>query len=399
MKNLYIVSLLRGITIGFYAPVWIIYLYNSGYNLFLLGLIGTAFEIMKFVFEIPSGAFSDKFGVKYNLITSFICLSITWFLFPFSSNITILIILLLTWTLSETLFSGTFESWISKEVKQSDFSQTLFNNTKVFILFIIIISPLASFTYKMNELLPFVLASMSSLILTLYLIFFVKIKKSEQHEIEKNHSSIIDIIKDASVTMLKNKRTMNIIIASFFFAFVIDTIDRYWQPFFQHIHIDEGIFGFVTTVGGLTLLLLLHIFSVFDNQLNRVPERYNILITFISILLILLSIGKKAAAFFSVSLVTIADDLMNILINNAINQEMSNKSTSMATIFSLNGASGALGEILSGILFGFIILKLGYNLTFIYCSALLVVPLILYIYNVKLINKRGSSVTKPENYS
>ncbi|HDV5988297.1 TPA: MFS transporter, partial [Staphylococcus pseudintermedius] len=209
--------------------------------------------------------------------------------------------------------------WISKEVKQSDFSQTLFNNTKVFILFIIIISPLASFTYKMNELLPFVLASMSSLILTLYLIFFVKIKKSEQHEIEKNHSSIIDIIKDASVTMLKNKRTMNIIIASFFFAFVIDTIDRYWQPFFQHIHIDEGIFGFVTTVGGLTLLLLLHIFSVFDNQLNRVPERYNILITFISILLILLlSIGKKAAAFFSVSLVTIADDLMNILINNAI---------------------------------------------------------------------------------
>ncbi|HAR6366721.1 TPA: MFS transporter, partial [Staphylococcus pseudintermedius] len=334
MKNLYIVSLLRGITIGFYAPVWIIYLYNSGYNLFLLGLIGTAFEIMKFVFEIPSGAFSDKFGVKYNLITSFICLSITWFLFPFSSNITILIILLLTWTLSETLFSGTFESWISKEVKQSDFSQTLFNNTKVFILFIIIISPLASFTYKMNELLPFVLASMSSLILTLYLIFFVKIKKSEQHEIEKNHSSIIDIIKDASVTMLKNKRTMNIIIASFFFAFVIDTIDRYWQPFFQHIHIDEGIFGFVTTVGGLTLLLLLHIFSVFDNQLNRVPERYNILITFISILLILLlSIGKKAAAFFSVSLVTIADDLMNILINNAINQEMSNKSTSMATIF------------------------------------------------------------------
>ncbi|EHV5283753.1 MFS transporter, partial [Staphylococcus pseudintermedius] len=166
----------------------------------------------------------------------------------------------------------------------------------------------------------------------------------------------------ASVTMLKNKRTMNIIIASFFFAFVIDTIDRYWQPFFQHIHIDEGIFGFVTTVGGLTLLLLLHIFSVFDNQLNRVPERYNILITFISILLILLlSIGKKVAAFFSVSLVTIADDLMNILINNAINQEMSNKSTSMATIFSLNGASGALGEILSGILFGFIILKLGYN--------------------------------------
>lgn len=133
MKKLYIVSLLRGITIGFYAPIWIIYLYNSGYNLFLLGVIGTVFEIMKFIFEIPSGAISDKFGIKYNLITSFICLSITWFLFPFSSNGMILIILLLTWTLSETLFSGTFESWINQEVRQSEFSRTLFNNTKIWI--------------------------------------------------------------------------------------------------------------------------------------------------------------------------------------------------------------------------------------------------------------------------
>lgn len=82
---------------------------------------------------------------------------------------------------------------------------------------------------------------------------------------------------------------------------------------------------------------------------------------------------------------------MNTLINNALNQEMSDKSTSMATIFSLNGASGALGEILSGIIFGFIILKLGYNLTFVFCSALLVIPMLLYIYNVKLQNKNINS--------
>nr|WP_263313394.1 MFS transporter [Mammaliicoccus sp. Marseille-Q6498] len=389
MKELYIVSLLRGITIGLYAPIWIIYLYNSGYNLFLLGVIGTIFEIMKFIFEVPSGAISDKFGIKYNLLTSFICLSITWFLFPFSSNVLILMILLLSWTLSETLFSGTFESWISQVVEQNDFSRILFNNTKIFILFITIISPLSGFLYKINEFLPFVLAAISSLILTLYLIIFVKIEKNEQHVIEKNQNSLVDIIKNASITMLKNKRTLNIIVASFFFAFVIDTIDRYWQPYFQHINIDEITFGFVTTVGGITLLLLLHLFSVFDKQLNKIPEKYNVLITFMAILLILLlSIGKKVVAFFSISLVTITDDLMNTLINNALNQEMSNKSTSMATIFSLNGASGALGEILSGIIFGFIILKLGYNLTFIFCSALLVIPLLLYIYNVKLQKKK-----------
>ncbi|EHJ07524.1 MFS transporter [Staphylococcus simiae] len=203
MKELYIVSLLRGFTIGFYAPIWIIYLYNSGYNLFLLGVIGTVFEIMKFIFEVPSGEIADKIGIKFNLITSFVCLSITWILFPLSSNVLILIILLLTWALSETLFSETFESWISQSVKQSDFSKVLFNNTKIFILFIIIISPLLSFFYKANEFLPFVLAGICSSILTIYLSAFVKISKNEQRLTEDSKISLIDIIKDSSITMLK----------------------------------------------------------------------------------------------------------------------------------------------------------------------------------------------------
>lgn len=391
MKELYIVSLLRGITIGFYTPIWIIYLYNSGYNLFLLGIIGTVFEIMKFIFEVPSGAIADKFGIKSNLISSFICMSITWFLFPFSSNVLILILLLLTWTLSETLFSGTFESWISQIVDEGDFSKILFNNTKVFILFIILIAPLSGLLYKTNEFLPFILAAISSLILTFYLGIFVKNNKKEQHIYEENQVSLIEIIKNTSITVLKNRRTCNIVIASFFFAFVIDTIDRYWQPYFQSININEATFGLVTTVGGIILLLLLHIFSVFNKQLNQLPEKYNVFITMATIFLILLlSIGKKIVAFFSISLVTITDDLMNTLINNALNQEMSSKSTSMATIFSLNGASGALGEILSGVFFGFIILKFGYNLTFILCAILLVIPLILYIYNVQLKKKNLS---------
>jgi MFS family permease len=385
MKSLYIVSLFRGISIGFYAPIWIIYLYNSGYNLFLLGVIGTIFEVMKFIFEVPSGALADKFGIKSNLTISFICLSLTWLLFPLSSNILILILLLLTWTLSETLFSGTFESWISQTVHESHFSKILFNNTKIFILFIVIISPLSGLLYKINELLPFILAAISSLLLTLYIILFVKINENKRYENKEHESSLTEIIRKSSVTILKNRRSLNIIVASFFFAFVIDTIDRYWQPYFQHIGIGEATFGFVTTLGGLMLLLILHIFSVFDKQVNQLPERYNIVITLIVIILILLlTIGKKIVAFFSISLVTIVDDLMNVLINNALNQETSKNSTSMATIFSLNGASGALGEIFSGIIFGIIILKFSYSITFILCATILFIPLVLYIYNVKL---------------
>ncbi|WP_303351488.1 hypothetical protein [Staphylococcus rostri] len=95
MKHFYTISLLRGVTIGLYAPIWILALFHSGYNLFWLGIIGTIFEVMKLIFEIPSGAISDKLGVKFNLVTSFICLSLTWLLFPFASHFSILLLILL----------------------------------------------------------------------------------------------------------------------------------------------------------------------------------------------------------------------------------------------------------------------------------------------------------------
>ncbi|MDN6572633.1 MAG: hypothetical protein L0L22_16790, partial [Staphylococcus equorum] len=100
------------------------------------------------------------------------------------------------------------------------------------------------------------------------------------------------------------------------------------------------------------------------------------------IFIALLILGRKLVSIISISLVTIVDDLMNTLISNILNQEMADKTSSMATIFSLNGASGAIGEILSGIIFGYIIAKTGYNITFIISVLVLLIPFTLYLKNL-----------------
>ncbi|MGJ5712974.1 MFS transporter [Staphylococcus auricularis] len=380
MRNFYVISIFRGCIIGLYSPIWILFLYNSGYNLLFLGLIGTIFEVMKFIFEIPSGAIADKLGVKFNLLISFVCLFLSWMIFPFSSNIVLLTILLLTWTLSETMFSGTFEAWLSYQVGEAHFSKQLFNNTKLFILFIVIISPLSGILYKINPEFPFILAGVISIILILYLIICVSDNKLPVKQVK--HHSIFTIIKESILMMVHNKRVLNIIIASFFFAFVLDTLDRYWQPYLQTIRVDEIYFGLITTIGGSILLVTLFIFSTFDKNINQSPETFSSIITFITIILIIILLfGKKLLSIISISLITIIDDLMNTLINSIINREMANKTNSMSTIFSINGASGAMGEILSGIIFGFIISKVGYSYTFLLCALILIIPLFFYIKN------------------
>lgn len=388
MNPFYIVSLLRGAAIGFYAPIWILFLYNSNYSLFIIGVIGTLFEIMKLIFEVPSGAIADKFGIRKNLIYSALCLTLTWLLFSLTTNIIILIFILITWTLSETLFSGTFEAWVSNKVDKNTFSKIMFNNTKLSISAIIVISPFSGFLYKMCQFMPFVLAGIVSLILMIYLYLTVS-ESNENERRETYHKSIINVIIESIRVITRNKRALHIVAASFFFALVIDNIDRYWQPYFQYIKIPEVLFGFILTSGGLVLLIILHIFSKFNDGFNKFPEKYVIITTIVTIvLIILLAVGKKLIALFSVSLLTIVDDLINTLVNNILNQEISDTSKSMATIFSLNGAAGAMGEILSGIIFGFIITQLGYKLTFIICSIVLVVPLILYLKNTLLFSKK-----------
>ncbi|KIX91491.1 hypothetical protein TP70_02130 [Staphylococcus microti] len=391
MKQFYIISILRGIIIGLYAPIWILSLYHAGYNLFWLGVIGTIFEIMKLIFEIPSGAIADKLGVKFNLLGSFICLSLTWLLFPFASHISVLLLLLLTWTISESAFSGTFESWLSHSIPTHTFSQAMFNNTKIFIFFIILTSPLSGYLYQMHHYIPFVLAGVLAVILTVYMLFFVKVQPMNQTSTSQQSESIFTIIKHAIVVLFKSKRAFNIIIASFFFAFIIDAIDRYWQPYFQDIGISTHLFGWSTTIGGFILLIVLHLFSKYDAHFNKLPEMYHGLITCLTIILIfLLAIGKKILTFISISLVTVVDDLMNTFINNALNQEMRQQTSSMATIFSLNGAFGAMGEVLSGIIFGLIISQLDYQYTFVLCGIILFIPLLLYILNIKILLKRKS---------
>jgi MFS family permease len=55
---------------GFSGAVWVIYLAAHGYSPFAIGLVETTFHVVKFVAEVPTGAFADLVGRRKALIVA-----------------------------------------------------------------------------------------------------------------------------------------------------------------------------------------------------------------------------------------------------------------------------------------------------------------------------------------
>lgn len=74
MRTIQFFAVLRGLAMGLFSPIWILYLVDQGYDLLQIGLLGTIFEIAKLIFEVPSGTFADRYGIKLSIAGSFFSL-------------------------------------------------------------------------------------------------------------------------------------------------------------------------------------------------------------------------------------------------------------------------------------------------------------------------------------
>ncbi len=96
----------------FFEPYLIIYLINSGLDLFKIGILYSIREIIIYIFEIPSGIIADHFGKKNELMICF-CFYILSFVFFFiSSSFIILTIGMIFFGLGDAFRSGTHKAMI-----------------------------------------------------------------------------------------------------------------------------------------------------------------------------------------------------------------------------------------------------------------------------------------------
>ncbi len=87
MLAYYVTIFLKGTAKGLFFPIWILHMSNNKISLFFIGILGTVLETVRFITEIPLGAFADKYGRKVSLFLSAFLYFIAFFLFSFGNTI------------------------------------------------------------------------------------------------------------------------------------------------------------------------------------------------------------------------------------------------------------------------------------------------------------------------
>ncbi|HXK49770.1 MAG TPA: MFS transporter [Clostridiales bacterium] len=102
----------------FFEPFLIIFLMQSGLNLFQIGLLYSVRETMSFIFEIPSGIIADNYGKKRELTWCFSFYIISFILFFFGMNFWMYALAMAFFGLGEAFRSGTHKAMIYSYLEQ-----------------------------------------------------------------------------------------------------------------------------------------------------------------------------------------------------------------------------------------------------------------------------------------
>lgn len=384
MKIFYLFSALRGLALGIYSPIWIIFLIKNDYSLLDIGLLGAVFEIAKFIFEVPLGAFADRFGVKTSIIGSFLFSVMTWVLFPFSHSLIFCITVMILWAISDSLISGAYEAWMSRIAGVEEFGKEMMKNTQIMIVTLIVGSLASGFIYIVNSTVPFILVTLIYLIL-LVIMYFVEVPKISipLHQEIKLRNILFESLK----IILNEKRVLLIILSGLFTVLAYDAINRYWQPYLTESGFSEEYLGIVFAISGICCFLLLTLTVKYNHKIESNPySALNILEISGIVLCSVLAIGFKPLSAIATPILLALEDIRQPIVMSYLNKFFPEEYKS--TLFSLNSGIGAIGEVLSGIIFGLIAVKFGLSIMLIVVAIVLVPALLIYA----IIPRSGSKV-------
>lgn len=101
-------------------PFYVIYFLDIWLNLWQIALIGSFRSIVSLISEIPTWTIADLYWKKLSVILWFILSWITVFCIPFFHSFVWICIIFCINALTETLFSGSDQAWVSDVIEKND---------------------------------------------------------------------------------------------------------------------------------------------------------------------------------------------------------------------------------------------------------------------------------------
>ena len=232
------------------VPFYIIYFLDVWLTLWQIALISSFRSIVSLVSEIPTWTIADLYWKKISVILWFILSWITVFCIPFFQSFVWICIIFCINALTETLFSGSDQAWISDVIEKNDkklIDSYFSRNRSISNFWFIIAWVLASLVakYFWYNRLWFVYGTWT-IIAGIILCFAKNWKKWYEEEWEERLKKDFWLhIKSTFKYIAKNKVICLLFLWIALFYIIDELTGLIWTPYIQELWVDIDNLGFI----------------------------------------------------------------------------------------------------------------------------------------------------------
>jgi MFS family permease len=219
----------------FFEPFLIIFLMQSGLNLFQIGILYSIRESMSFIFEIPSGIFADNYGKKRELLWCFSFYIISFILFFLGSDFFVFAIAMVFFGMGEAFRSGTHKAMILSYLEQKNWfmhKNFVYGRTRSYSMLGAALSSVISvvFLFKIDAIRGLFLISVLPYIMDMILIMTYPDSLDERAHAKFSFKEFLSLSSAQIKKVAKNSAVLRTIFSSSIFDAVFGSIKDYIQP-------------------------------------------------------------------------------------------------------------------------------------------------------------------------
>ncbi len=224
-------------------------------------IIASFYKVAVAFFEVPTGAFADKFGHKKSVLLGLLIIAISIALYPLGTTFWYYILIEGLVAIGATLISGADESLFYDTLKSEglDNEYTKFKGRAKQYSFLsqLIGSLVAAYLFVINPGLPFFVSGI--MVFIGFLIFSTFKEVTNVNEVNESVSYFRQI-KETGAYIFRHKKIRTIIIYAALIHMTYTSLVHTYAPYFLSVGIEEKYFGI--------LFALFNIIALFSSRYN-----------------------------------------------------------------------------------------------------------------------------------
>lgn len=376
IKNVFfIMTCLFEFYLGITGPIFVLYLYEIGFDSFRCNLLLGISLMSQFIFEVPCGILSDYMGRRKTVLLSGIAMICVNILFVFTQSYYMLCVAQAISGISFALYSGSLNAWISEAIDRNEIHDVFLRKNKFLSTIMLFSGIVGSFIADLNIKIVFICCVITEVV---YIILALKYVTLDDMKKERNNN-IENILNGSVQNLFNDQNILSIMLFNLVLVIATSGLFVYWSPLLsKYTNNNMKIAGIIWSLMRLGLIL--------GNGIAQRIKKEEVIkkLLFISVLcgIVLLLIAINVKFYLYIILLIIFEVILGII--NSLKEARFNYviEENKATLLSINAVFVSLGNFFSIIAYGYIANVMSMKFC-IFLGALFLLIYCLYTFVVK----------------